>query len=401
MRLDKMSIDEKNIFLKLQKDGPLTKKNLLDFTDYKPSTLNRIIISLMEQGAVVEIGQQKSTVGRKPSIFDVNVNEKYLLGIDISRRSLIGVLCDMKLRVLASIKMPLGIPFGDQRPVVLLPTFCSQVRQMLKEHNCRASDLLGAGVAMVGPVDRTNGKTQDVNTFLTSGWNNLELGNILSREFGCPVYVDNGAYAAVLVEYLYGAGRKHKSISFFNCGIGIRSGCISSGVIIRMANNEEASFAHTTIAPMGERCTCGKRGCVGCYSSTIVISENVRRRILSGESTLIETPPDRIIYPDVARAAERGDTMCKQELHLAGEYFGIALANYTTLLNPELVVIGGNMANSSDFYESVIQSATANIYFKNKTNVKFLRGGTYKIDTMAIGGAAMFFEKRMNNPIMD
>jgi predicted NBD/HSP70 family sugar kinase len=94
--------------------------------------------------------------------------------------------------------------------------------------------------------------------------------------------------------------------------------------------------------------------------------------------------------------------MCKQELFIAGEYFGIALANYITLLNPELVIIGGMMATaSSDYYESVIQSAIANIYYKKKSQVKFLRGGTYQINTMAIGGAAMFFEKYMNNPIMD
>ncbi len=400
--LDKINSDEKNVFLKLQKDGPLTKKQLLDMMGFKPSTLNRIIQSLMDQGAVVETGQQQSAVGRKPSIFDVNIQEKYLLGIDISRTALIAILCDMKLNILTSIKMPLGIPFGDQRPVVLLPGFCSQIRQMLEEHQCKPSDLLGAGVAMVGPVDRKAGKTQDVNTFLASGWDYLELGDIFSRELGCPVYVDNGVYAAVLVEYLYGAGRNHKSISFFNCGIGIRSGYISSGGIIRTANNEEASFAHTTIAPMGERCACGKRGCIGCYSSTVVISQNVRRRVLSGEQTLIETPPDRIIYSDVVDAAKRGDKMCRQELCLAGEYFGIALANYITLLNPELVIIGGVMATaSSDFYESVIQSATTNIYYKNKSHVNFIRGGTYQINTMAIGGAAMFFEKYMKNPIMD
>ena len=402
MFLSGLNSDEKLIFQKLQKDGPLTKKVLLDLTGMGTSTLNRVIIALQEKEAIIEIGQQQSAVGRKPSIFDVNVGEKYLLGIDISRISLTAVLCDVKLRVLASIKMPLGIPFGDQRPVVLLPTFCAQIRQMLADNHCKSSDLLGAGVAMVGPVDRYTGTTQDVNTFLTPGWNDLALGDIFSRELECPVYVDNGAYAAALVEYLYGAGRDHKSVAFFSCGIGIRSGFISSGVIIRSADNEEAAFAHTTIVPMGERCTCGKRGCIGCYSSTIVISENVRRRIYAGEKTLIEVPPEKIIYSYIVSAAEQGDVMCRQELRTAGEYFGIALANYITLLNPELVVIGGNMAiESSDYYESAVQSAITNVYFKNRAHTRFIRGGTYNLNTMAIGGAAMFFEKFMNNPIMD
>ena len=74
-----LSTDEKQVFEMLQKKGPLTKKSLLTYFNYKPSTLNRIISSLLKNNLIVEFGQEESSGGRKPSLFDVNVNERTLL----------------------------------------------------------------------------------------------------------------------------------------------------------------------------------------------------------------------------------------------------------------------------------------------------------------------------------
>jgi predicted NBD/HSP70 family sugar kinase len=212
----------------------------------------------------------------------------------------------------------------------------------------------------------------------------------------------SGTYAAVLAEYLYGEGKNYKSISYFNCGIGIRSGHIASGVIIRSANNEEDVFSHTSIDVLGERCKCGKRGCIGCYASTRVISDNIRRRIKTGEPTLINAPLSEINYLHYSAAAEKGDTIDIDELRNAGFYFGIGLANYITLLNPEYVVISGPLAIETPFfYDSVVKTTLENMYNKNKTKLIFKRGGSFGIETISVGAAAMFYERYIGNPIME
>jgi hypothetical protein len=82
MNLRALTEYEKDVFVKLQKEGPLTKKALLKYFDYKPSTLNRILSSMMGKGAIITIGQEESSGGRKPFLFDINTHEKYIIGID-------------------------------------------------------------------------------------------------------------------------------------------------------------------------------------------------------------------------------------------------------------------------------------------------------------------------------
>ena len=98
-----MSADEKRTFLELQKHGPMTKKELSESLDIKPSTLGRILERLMANGAVLEGEYQTTAMGRKPYSYDVNTEGKYVLGIDISRVKISAVVCDIKMRVIASV----------------------------------------------------------------------------------------------------------------------------------------------------------------------------------------------------------------------------------------------------------------------------------------------------------
>jgi predicted NBD/HSP70 family sugar kinase len=150
---------------------------------------------------------------------------------------------------------------------------------------------------------------------------------------------------------------------------------------------------------MGERCYCGKRGCVRCYASTPAISENVRRRISAGEASLINAPPKDINYRHVLAAAEKGDAVAAEELRRAGTYFGVGLANYITLLNPECVVIDGPLViDGSIFFDSAVKSAKENVYVSS--NIVYKKGGSFGYETIAVGAAAMYFEWYMGSPIM-
>ncbi len=400
MRINALNPDEKQVFGKLQKEGPMTKKSLISCFDYKTSTLNRLISSLLEKKAVVEYGQEESSGGRKPSLFDVNVNEKYLIGIEISRTYSYVTLCDLKMKVKAGERIFVSV--DKYYPEILVDEIAGIVNRFLEKFSITKESILGAGLGMVGPIDRNTGYSGEVSDFVVDAWSNIPIRDMLERALGCAVYVDNGTYAAVLAEYLYGDGRKNKNISYFNCGIGIRSAHITSGVIIRSAFCEEDAFAHTSIAVLGGRCKCGKTGCLGLYASTRVITENIRRRIKAGESSLIKVPLNEINYLHYRAAAEQGDVISREELRNAGFYMGIGLGNYITLLNPERVVISGPLVMETPFfYDAVVKTALENIYQREKAKVIFKRGGSFGIETIAVGAAAMFFECYMGNPIME
>lgn len=400
MELCPLPEEEKKTYAFIQSNGPVTKKELEKMTGIKPSTMGRIIAYLVKNGFVHESGTlQEASFGRKPLLYDISDLNKFIVGIDISRTGVAIVLCDMKMNVLDKIEIPGIIDYSGAS--ALLDDTANNVLLLLQRNHIEIENVLGVGIAMVGPVDRHTGITKKIDGFPTDDWSYLPLKEIMESKLGCNVTVDNGAEVAVVYEYIFGLGKNFNRVAFINSGIGIRSGFISSNVIIRAVNNNEAALEHTIVIPLGQQCICGKKGCARCYATTKAVFENVRRRKAMGGATLIDKPVDMIFFPDVVDAAHRGDSLCKKEIQNAGDLFGYALSNYISILNPEVVIINGIASHLSDeYYDSAVNTAKANLPNGGR-DVFFHKGGTHKSLTMAVGAAAMTFEKYMGNPMVD
>ena len=102
---------------------------------------------------------------------------------------------------------------------------------------------------------------------IVGGFNIKPLYDTLNKELDVPICIDNGANAAVIGEYYFGIGKGKKNIAYINCGVGIRTGIISEGVLIRTINNSEDAFGHMIVDANGELCSCGNYGCIESYVS--------------------------------------------------------------------------------------------------------------------------------------
>jgi glucokinase len=107
-------------------------------------------------------------------------------------------------------------------------------------------------------------------------------------------------------------------------------------------------LGHQTILPDGPRCGCGNHGCLEALASGPAITAEGVRLLLSGQTThlhgLVKGDPSRITPKEMAAAAEAGDTVVREALVRAAEYLGIGIANVVTMLHPDLVVLGGSVA---------------------------------------------------------
>ena len=393
MDISNLVPNEKIVFDKIQKDGPFTVNGLMDCFDFKLSTLNRIINALKSADLVVEAGYEESTGGRKPALYDINTQDAYVIGIDISRTHSRIVLCDMKIRIIGSME----ILEAQAEPETVLRDIMTSVDALLAQNSLAFSDIQCVGVGVTGPYDRDAGVLLNVD--MMDKWNDFPIRGQLEKLFVCPVYIDNGAHAAVLGEYLYGDGKNYKNVSFFDCEIGVRCAYISSGVLIRSAGNTEDAISHITIDMMGERCTCGRRGCLKCYVSTLSISNNIRRRIKNGEGSLLsDMDPQQISYVSYTEAADKGDALVVDELRKAGDVFGVGLADYITLLNPNLVILSGPLPILSKlFYYSALNRVKQELPGVEESGIRFVRGGHSGKFTIAVGAAAMAYEVMVQN----
>jgi len=361
--LKNLSFEEKKILKVLQKKGPIPKSEISFLTNIKLTTLNYIIQPLVQNKIIVQESIGESTGGRKPILYDVNLCEFYIIGIDISRVYTQVVIANLKMEILYKEKFYMDFSCSPDETVRKIYQIINKADIKLSLKNIK---LVGIGLGTVGPLDIKNGIMINPDNFNASGWSNVHIKGMLEEKLNCPIIIENGANAAVTGEYFYGIGKGIENIAYLNCGIGIRTGTVSSGKLIRTINDEEDTFGHMIVDIDGEKCKCGNLGCVEGYSSINAIVKKFSTEVDKGRYTVIDKPLKNIEYKDICIAAEKNDVLSKEIIENSALILGTGLANYINLLNPGLVILSGPLImNSKLFYDECIKVVLKKLQFRS------------------------------------
>jgi len=356
----------KFIFNIIQQYGPVTKSEISAITQIKLTTLNRDMEVMVSKKIVIETSTAESTGGRKPALYDVNPHDFYIIGMDISRTYTEIVIANLKFEVIAEKRM--DDSYVLEKAIEILPSSINELMRKFKIHN---SMLIGIGIGIFMGLDS--------NTLYAE----------LIEKFEVPVYMDNGANAAVIGEYYWGLGKFNQNIAYINCGVGIRTGVISSGVLIRSINNSEDALGHMIIDNDGELCECGNRGCVETYASISRITQTFINEIEKEGKRILNKDLNEINYMDVCRLAENNDKVAKRILMNAALHFGTGLSNFIRLLNPQLIILSGPLVQHSQlFYDECKKIALEKSHNINN-GISFNKGGYFKNNSIAVGASIM------------
>lgn len=198
------------------------------------------------------------------------------------------------------------------------------------------------GVGAAGLVDRDGTVRYAPNL----PWRDLPLGRELSDRLGCAVAVENDATTAAWAEYRVGAGAASRAMALLTVGTGIGGGLVLDGRLYRGSGGFGAEFGHIVVAEGGRRCPCGNRGCLEALASGTAIVATVgewrARGAVPAGSPL--AGDHAVTGTDVGRAAHAGDATARAVLDECGRWLGIGLAAVVNSLDPDLVVIGGGVA---------------------------------------------------------
>jgi predicted NBD/HSP70 family sugar kinase len=392
--LSGLPFESKEIFGLMLHKGALTKGELAELSGLKLTSLNRMMQPLEELGLIVKAEIGESTGGRKPVLYDVNPRKYYVVGIDISRIYTQVVLTNLKLDYIEKYRFEMNKESTPQRTLKLIWAWIKDAIEKLKKQN---GMVIGIGIGTVGPLDRSNGVVLNPQNFEAEGWENVPLKSIFEDILGIPVVIDNGANAAVLAETYYGIGKGIRNVIYINCGIGIRTGVISSGVFVRNINDAEDAFAHMVIDVNGEKCRCGNLGCIERYSSIYSITEKFIANIKKESTGLAQKELEQFSYTDICKAAEASDDTAKQVVSNAAVIMGNGLANLIKLLNPGIVVLSGPLIKHSKlFYQECTETALKKSHMNSKGDVFFSRGGHFDENAISIGSAAMVLENYLD-----
>lgn len=211
----------------------------------------------------------------------------------------------------------------------------------------------GAAIAVPGLV-RRNGTVWAPNL---PGWESMPLTKRLKRSLGIPVHVESDRNAAVLGESWLGAARGKSDAIVLMIGTGIGAGILSGGRIIRGAHELSGCAGWLTITRENVQ-TAESNGELESLVAGPAIAKSAQQRLRNGEaSSLANLDLSKITAHDVAAAAREGDRLAVDIFNRAGRLLGFGVANLISLLDPEVIVLGGGMATVADLYLEPLRQA--------------------------------------------
>lgn len=309
--------------------GGLTQVELAAATGLSAATVSTLVRDLLAAGIVDTATTVRS--GRRAQMVTLSRRVGLAVGVQVGHRHLRVVLGDFAHEVMAEHTLPLP---HEHRVDTTLDRVALLVADMLERIGHDVSDLVAIGMGIPAPVDAATGMVSVRGVF--PGWDEVYLGQVLSKRIGCPVYVDNDANLGALAESTLGAARQFRDSVFVRASYGTGAGLVIAGRVHRGFAGTAGEIGHVQVDPRGAVCRCGSRGCL----DTVVGAPALLEPLRGSHGPLA--------LRDVIARAVAGDPGCSQVIADAGATIGSVVAGLGVAVNPECVVVGGELAESGE-----------------------------------------------------
>ena len=317
----------------LLRDGrPRTRAELAALTGLSRSTIAGRVDALMQLGLVGSVGDAVSTGGRPSSQFALLPSSRVVVAADLGATHAHVAVTDLRGEVLADVRTALAIAEG---PEAVLDWMLSAAGNLLTGLGRRPEDIIATGIGVPGPVEHSTGRP--ANPPIMPGWDRFDIPGYVRAHLPAPVLVDNDVNIMALGERAR-AWPQIDHLVFVKVATGIGSGIISGGVLQRGAQGIAGDIGHVQISRgAGVPCHCGNRGCLEAVASGPAIARELN-------DTGVEVGSGQ----EVVELVKRGNIQAIQAVRQAGRDIGEVLTACVSLINPQVIAIGGSMAQAGE-----------------------------------------------------
>lgn len=314
-----------------RRNGRLTRAQVVELSGLSRVTATHRLEGLVRSGLLRPEADDRTTGGRPAAVFDLAEDRGTLLVADIGSSHARYGIADLSGRVLRALDEDITIDDGPDKVL-------SGVAAAFDELVTGASaPVLGAAIGVPGPVDQRTGLLVSPPTM--RGWDGIDVPALVGRHVDAPVVVDKDANLVAL-----GVHRAMRAASVpgaddllvVKVGMGIGAGIISRGAVLHGARGGAGDLGHIPHDD-GPRCRCGQRGCAEASAGAWAIAARLR-----------ELGHDARTSADVVALARHGNADAIEALRSAGRRIGDVVVEAVGVLNPAMVVVGGDLAESGD-----------------------------------------------------
>jgi predicted NBD/HSP70 family sugar kinase len=281
------------------------------------------------------------------------------IGLKVMVDGVAGVVTNLATHVLADIEVPLA----DHHPASVVRASAEATEKLLRKARVRRADLIGVGMALSGQVDAEAGICRQVQRF---GWHDVPIAAMLAEAVSAPVWIDNDANAFAVTQHLFGHGRGLRNIAAVAIGRGVGAGLVIDGRLHRGAGGAAGEFGHS-FEERGRRCECGRDGCLETYCSDHGLLHSWQERDSSRSDGTVD---------DLKAAADAGDAIAGDVLADAGARLGRHVGALVNVLDPEMIVFGGEGIRFSDHLFGPLRQVLAEVCYPGAPRIAIDLEGT-------------------------
>jgi predicted NBD/HSP70 family sugar kinase len=307
------------------------RAQLCTATGLARSTVTSLVNELLAERALAEVPDEPSAsrqTGRPARRLTIAARDDLVVAIDLGHSHCrIGVL-DSAARIVADESTPMNV---DSSADQALDHACAVIDRLLTQLGPERTRVSAGAIGLPAPVNTATGTVGPGNVL--PKWVGRLPAHELQRHVGFPFAIDNDANLGALAEIAFGAARGHSDVIYVKASTGIGAGLVLGGRIYRGSTGRAGEIGHVPVDPAGPLCRCGNRGCL--------------ETVVSVTQVLAMMQPPHARTMTTARLAElvaKGDAGARRVLSDAGRTLGRVLADMVNNLNPEIVVLGGELS---------------------------------------------------------
>ncbi len=322
----------------VHRHGGLTQVELAGATGLSAATVSTIVKELLAAGVVDTRSTTRS--GRRAQMVTLARRVGLAVGIHIGHRHMRIALGDVTHEVVAEQTLPLP---HEHRVDTSLDRAALLIADLLERVGSSLEEVVGIGVGVPAPVDAATGMISVRG--IMRGWDEVHVAHVLSKRLARPVFVDNDANLGALAESALGASRGYRDSVYVRASYGTGAGIVLGGQVHRGFAGTAGEIGHVQVDPQGDICRCGSRGCL----DTVVGAQALLEPLRASHGPMA--------LRDVIQRAMDGDPGCARVIADAGTSIGAVVAGLAMAVNPQCVVVGGELAETGEMLLGPLREA--------------------------------------------
>ncbi|MEJ7828142.1 MAG: ROK family transcriptional regulator [Segetibacter sp.] len=348
-----------------------------------PKIIN-LVNELIQDGLIKDNGKVDSTGGRRASLYGLVAEAAFFIGVDVKRYSINIGLLDFK-KSLVTIKE--NVLYTLENNQGSFDNMIEVIQDFIAGLPVNKEKIVAVGINLSGRINNTTGYSYSYFHF-----HEEPLATTIENILGIKTFLENDSRAMAYGEFCCGSVTSERNVLFVNMDYGIGLGILVDGKVYYGKSGFSGEFGHIPFFNNEIICHCGKRGCLETEASGNALVRLFKEKIKNGSTSQLLNQfddLDNLKLQQIIEAAQNDDMLSIELIGEIGEKIGRGIALLINIFNPELVLLGGTLAQTGDYIRLPIRSALNKYSLSLVNNDSALKMSKLEEKAGVIGGCLM------------